>query len=851
MGRWKKSYRKRFTLNSGFNRIDREILRDYLIEYRTTATKIWKPDVPTLDDLPIVVHNDVNDLAGIEEGGVNRYEEEEKHQNQQHNKKSWLINGVEFPALVVKDVSQNPYWIMPHFLDGRQRRVVHLLCINVGLYHSSVGCGTSDDGRPPRCVVISVHPLGLGLLISELNRPPHMPLKSCLPWYCNHHIGSMVANIQQKNKVDAKTSSKVIVGDDDMKCNDGDNNDNMLDFHFNGKSSSLMMWNNCEVSSSDQDKNNQTFNNHDLEAAEIDAACNSHKRYIDAVTKEGRRRIETLIDQPWMCLRDDNLHDTFDFEQLEKEDLSCVKQIGCEVESSSPKIPCSESAARITTVSNDDQLNRSKDENNKMAETNIEKIVGLEDTTAGNIVMDGEGPGLGCEWMFVDTEDKMKQCANEILISKTSSLGFDLEMFNINKYTGTTCLLQLSIDNKDYVIDVFSPGVWNKVSLLIPVFADPTIIKIGHAIGGMDVQALHRDFGIFVVNAFDTYEAARVLKLKRAGLAAVCKHYNLPSSKEYEELKSKYQTTDWRKRPLTGPMVKYSRYDVHYLIQLRRLMIRDLTKGDLWGSVEESDAEGLLVANALAATFRNLDCDDEVMAIEDDLQNEAVQGLNDSLENNCTSTDDVFDDAHSYWPDEEKENNTFRTIYDAKDLRMCSSLMTVLSQSQESCLKLWSTKSSEQVMKNESFLNAISDSKILWTAGHMKIFESLITWRKQSARMIGTLPGLVCTTDFLVHIAQHRPNCESSLRQLEYFLPDLLLDEHRLYQSEIYAIVKSHEDDFKANDNPLEHKQENRQKESMFEYFSKEMRNVKQPSITLATLCVVGLSFFVLRRRKI
>ena len=110
--------------------------------------------------------------------------------------------------------------------------------------------------------------------------------------------------------------------------------------------------------------------------------------------------------------------------------------------------------------------------------------------------------------------------------------------------------------------------------------------------------------------------------------------------------------------------------------------------------------------------------------------------------------------------------------------------------------------------------------------------------------MIETLLNLVCTTDFLVHTAQQRYNCESSLRWWEYFLPNLLLDDHRLYQSEIYAIIKSHKNDFKANDKSRDHKQENQQKESTLEYFLKGMRKVKQPSITLATSCVVGLSFF-------
>lgn len=39
-----------------------------------------------------------------------------------------------------------------------------------------------------------------------------------------------------------------------------------------------------------------------------------------------------------------------------------------------------------------------------------------------------------------------------------------------------------------------------------PIFRDPRVVKIGHAIMGGDAPALFRDFGIIIVNAFDTQE---------------------------------------------------------------------------------------------------------------------------------------------------------------------------------------------------------------------------------------------------------------------------------------------------------------------------------------------------------
>jgi len=41
---------------------------------------------------------------------------------------------------------------------------------------------------------------------------------------------------------------------------------------------------------------------------------------------------------------------------------------------------------------------------------------------------------------------------------------------------------------------------------------DPRIIKIFHG-ANMDVQWLQRDFGVYVVNMFDTFKGSKYLKL--------------------------------------------------------------------------------------------------------------------------------------------------------------------------------------------------------------------------------------------------------------------------------------------------------------------------------------------------
>jgi exosome complex exonuclease RRP6 len=75
-------------------------------------------------------------------------------------------------------------------------------------------------------------------------------------------------------------------------------------------------------------------------------------------------------------------------------------------------------------------------------------------------------------------------------------------------------------------------------------FMDPSIVKVLHG-ADHDVQWMARDFGLYVVNLFDTSQAARVLQLERASLAHVLAHYCGVT------LDKRYQLADWRVRPLT------------------------------------------------------------------------------------------------------------------------------------------------------------------------------------------------------------------------------------------------------------------------------------------------------------
>jgi ribonuclease D len=435
------------------------------------------------------------------------------------------------------------------------------------------------------------------------------------------------------------------------------------------------------------------------------------------------------------------------------------------------------------------------------------------------------------EWTLVDTPSKMRACISELSQSPPLALAFDVESYNKSKYTQLTCLLQLSTDHgMAYVIDPLAPGVFEEVGGLAPIFADPDIVKVGHSIGGLDVRSLHRDFGIFVINAFDTYEAAKVLCLESHGLAAVCEHYGMKYTDLYKSLKNEYQTCDWRARPLTGPMIQYGRFDVHFLIELRMLMIRDLTKTYLFEiKPAEELHESRMVADTLAAinsmaivkmeeqgigppssnaaesTCHGLASDDfiEPLNLESDRKNDnwLVKGnhfqpqVDDetSFPPTWSNRPRTASTESSSSSDERKSSLSEISNASAAVLRLQASLMKVLSWSQLRCKDLWSDRK-EPFLKQKDFLSLLQRARrneVHFGDSQIALYEELVAWRDRVATRLECLSGFVAPLELLVVISWQRPTCEESLRRITYYLPDVLAEHAGLVQEMLFSVRRS------------------------------------------------------------
>ena len=144
----------------------------------------------------------------------------------------------------------------------------------------------------------------------------------------------------------------------------------------------------------------------------------------------------------------------------------------------------------------------------------------------------------------------------------------DLEAHSYRSFQGFTCLMQLSTRTEDYLVDTLALRAHIRPGLA-RFFQDPNTVKVMHG-AESDVTWLQRDFGIYVVNLFDTGQAARLLGFLSAGLA----HCLLTLCAFTAD--KRYQLADWRLRPLSADMVAYARADTHFLLFVYDTMKRML-----------------------------------------------------------------------------------------------------------------------------------------------------------------------------------------------------------------------------------------------------------------------------------
>jgi len=165
---------------------------------------------------------------------------------------------------------------------------------------------------------------------------------------------------------------------------------------------------------------------------------------------------------------------------------------------------------------------------------------------------------------------------------RVREIAVDLEAHSYRSFSGLVCLMQLSFRSMggtesmarahNYLIDTIKlRGYMNRY--LQPVLACADIVKVMHG-ADSDIPWLQRDFGLYIVNLFDTGRAARAMPdlFVSCGYANVLHHYaDIVADKSN-------QLADWRQRPLPADMKQYAIQDTHYLLDIYDRMKFDLLR---------------------------------------------------------------------------------------------------------------------------------------------------------------------------------------------------------------------------------------------------------------------------------
>ncbi|MGA7614900.1 MAG: ribonuclease D [Thermoanaerobaculia bacterium] len=176
---------------------------------------------------------------------------------------------------------------------------------------------------------------------------------------------------------------------------------------------------------------------------------------------------------------------------------------------------------------------------------------------------------------WVRSSQELSKLTREISTLRT--LAIDTEADSLHSYFDKVCLIQLSDEKEDYLID---PLADIDLQPFGAILSDKAITKIFHG-ADYDLRILDRDFGIEVHNLVDTMICAQLLGYEAFGLAALLKrHFDL-------EVDKSHQRADWSMRPITPEMARYAAMDTHYLIRLAVILRDELRALGRWEWAEE------------------------------------------------------------------------------------------------------------------------------------------------------------------------------------------------------------------------------------------------------------------------
>lgn len=162
----------------------------------------------------------------------------------------------------------------------------------------------------------------------------------------------------------------------------------------------------------------------------------------------------------------------------------------------------------------------------------------------------------------IDTDEKLAAFLPQL--GAAAWLALDTEADSLHAYPEKLCLIQVSIDGRDELID---PLASMDLQPLFQVLLTHELIMHG---ADYDLRLFRKHCGFVPAAIFDTMLASRLLGAREFGLVnLVAKHLGV-------KLEKGPQKANWARRPLTERMATYARHDTHYLKPLSDILAAEL-----------------------------------------------------------------------------------------------------------------------------------------------------------------------------------------------------------------------------------------------------------------------------------
>ena len=178
-------------------------------------------------------------------------------------------------------------------------------------------------------------------------------------------------------------------------------------------------------------------------------------------------------------------------------------------------------------------------------------------------------------YIFIDTPTAWQNCLADL--QGRPRFAIDFEANSLYVYRESICLIQISTEETDYIVD---PLVGLNLEPLGDLIEDPAVEKVLHS-AEYDLFLCKRHHGWDMENLFDTAWAVRILGFEKTGYGNVVeKIFGV-------KLQKKHQKANWCERPLSEDKLTYAQNDTHYLLSLRDNLANALQENGHWEEAQE------------------------------------------------------------------------------------------------------------------------------------------------------------------------------------------------------------------------------------------------------------------------